>query len=230
LLGKIREKHDEHLCAIKICKERVAAEKLFEKSNGSWKDFVKLRDDKLIELRSLCGLLSGLGHNGKKLTLGCLISESKAKEEQVIMMKMLDNLIFPPTELCYNNGSQMCAEALSVEKKLHFDEQEISWNQWFSSSKCDFDTSEESGSSIENAEFKICMKCFNCLGTFDKKKPKDVPWQALINNSWQGIIPPELQACSSDNISKLDGLTMIELSMICLYNPITFLKMLPSGK
>ena len=52
-----------------------------------------------------------------------------------------------------------------------------------------------------------------------------------INDSWQGIIPAELQAFTHefDGPLKRFGLTIIELSMICIYNPITFLKMLPSG-
>ena len=232
LVKKVRDKYGEHLCAISSCKVTIVAQNFLKMSAGSWNNFIKLRDDEMIKLRSLCGLLSGLGHDGSKLTLGCLVSEAIAKEEQLAIKSMLDQLVYPPNELSFENAWIMLInhneEGLSIEKQRHSEEQDILWNELLSPKE--FDNSEGSISSIDDTNFKICAECYDSLSTFDRKKPKDLPWQALINNSWQGNIPPELQACSADNISKLDGLTMIELSMICLYNPITFLKMLPSGK
>ena len=72
----------------------------------------------------------------------------------------------------------------------------------------------------------ICSECY---------KSKTIPDGALINDTWQGVIPPELRMFTSDfeDAAVKDaelGLTTIELSMICLYNPITFLKMLPAGE
>ena len=58
----------------------------------------------------------------------------------------------------------------------------------------------------------ICWDCFGYL-KYDK-----VPTKALVNGTWPGLVPPELQDLSN-----------IEISMISIYNNICILKMLPSG-
>ena len=53
-----------------------------------------------------------------------------------------------------------------------------------------------------------------------------VPKQALINGTWQGIIPEVLRFQSVDFP---EGLNMVEMSMICLYCPLSYMTMLSSG-
>ena len=145
------------------------AKNILEMSGGSWNNFIKLRDDEMIKLSSLCGLLSGLGHDGSKLTLGCSISEAIAKEKQVAIKSMLDQLIYPPNELSFENAVIMLmnhnTEGLSIERKLHAEEQDILWNELLSPKE--FDNSDESISSTDNANFKICAECYDSLSTFD---------------------------------------------------------------
>ena len=50
-----------------------------------------------------------------------------------------------------------------------------------------------------------------------------IPNKSLINYTWQGLIPGELQF-KSDEFP--DGLNMVELSMICLFCPISYMTML----
>jgi hypothetical protein len=233
LLEPVREKFKFRFAEILACKkslqEAAFSNSLIQKSAGNWNLFQKLRNDSMIEIRSLCGLLSGLGHDGKKLTLGCLISNSIADEESAHISNMLDKLIYPVCEEDYIKAvtSSTSLSDLTLERQRHSIEQEHQWSLWFSAKDFDKSTSETS----DNAHFKVCAKCYDGLSTSLKKDTSDVPWQALINDSWQGVIPPELQAFSHefDGPLKRFGLTIIELSMICLYNPITFLKMLPSG-
>jgi hypothetical protein len=230
LLEPVREKFKSRLAEILACKkdlqEAEFVNSLILKSAGNWGSFQKLRDDSMVEIRSLCGLLSGLGHDGEKLSLGCLISSSLADEESAHISSMLDRLIYPVCEEDYFKAATSLSD-LSYERQRHFKEQEHQWNLWFSAKDFDKSTSDAS----DNTHFKVCAKCYDGLSTSHKNKTSDVPWQALINDSWQGIVPPELQTFTHEFDGPLQrfGLTIIELSMICLYNPITFLKMLPSG-
>lgn len=230
LLEPVREKFKFRFAEILACKKDLQevefSNSLIIKSAGNWSSFQKLRDDSMVKIRSLCGLLSGLGRDGKKITLGCLISNSLADEEIAKISIMLDKLIYPVCEEDYIKAATSLND-LTLERQRHFNEQEHQWNLW--SSAKDFDKSNSVAS--DNAHFKVCASCYDGLSASCKKKTSDVPWQALINDSWQGIIPPELQAFTHefDDPLKRFGLTIIELSMICLYNPITFLKMLPSG-
>jgi hypothetical protein len=239
LLEPVREKFKCRLDKILACKrslqEAAFSNSLILKSAevnsaGNWNLFQKLRNDSMIEIRSLYGLLSGLGHDGKKLTLGCLISDSLADEESTHISNMLDKLIYPVCEEDYikaGTSSTSLSDLTQEKHQRHTNEQEHQWSLWCSVNDFEKSTSD----ACDNAHFKICAKCYNGLSTCHKKKTSDVPWQALINDSWQGIIPPELQAFTHEFDSPLKrfGLTIIELSMICIYNPITFIKMLPSG-
>ncbi len=63
----------------------------------------------------------------------------------------------------------------------------------------------------------VCTECYNCL------RCHKIPKKALMNNTWQGLIPPELQF-KTDEFP--DGLNMVELSMICIYCPITYMTMI----
>jgi len=69
----------------------------------------------------------------------------------------------------------------------------------------------------------ICSSCYKCLRS---KKANGVPKNALINGTWQGIIPACLRFKSE---ASPDGLNLVELSMICLYSPISYLTMLKGG-
>ena len=66
----------------------------------------------------------------------------------------------------------------------------------------------------------ICSSCYKCLRS---KKASGVPKNALINGTWQGVIPACLRFKSE---ASPDGLNLVELSMICLYSPISYLTML----
>jgi len=70
-----------------------------------------------------------------------------------------------------------------------------------------------------------CAICKNCFKILNKNTPA-VPKNALINGTWQGTIPECLQFMSNEFPN---GLNMVEMSMICLYCPISYLTMLPSG-
>ena len=61
----------------------------------------------------------------------------------------------------------------------------------------------------------VCKACYRAL--------PGVPKQALINYTWQGLIPTQLRF-KSDEFP--DGLNMVELSMICLFCPISYMTML----
>ena len=68
----------------------------------------------------------------------------------------------------------------------------------------------------------ICKDCFKCLNQYHPVVPK----QALINGTWQGKIPDVLRfQC----LEFPDGLNMVEMSMICLYCPLSYMTMLSSG-
>ena len=75
LLEPVREKFKCRLDKILACKrslqEAAFSNSLILKSAevnsaGNWNLFQKRRNDSMIEIRSLCGLLSGLGYDGKK--------------------------------------------------------------------------------------------------------------------------------------------------------------------
>ena len=68
----------------------------------------------------------------------------------------------------------------------------------------------------------ICKDCFKSLNMIHPVIPK----QALINGTWQGTIPEVLRFQSADDP---EGLNMVEMSMICLYCPLSYMTMLPSG-
>jgi len=66
----------------------------------------------------------------------------------------------------------------------------------------------------------ICKSCYKSI------KYGSVPKNALINHTWQGLTPPALQFVS-DGFP--EGLNMVEVSMICLYCPISYITMLSGG-
>ena len=66
----------------------------------------------------------------------------------------------------------------------------------------------------------VCRTCNKALAK------KELPKNALVNDTWQGLIPPELQC--KDPWHE-DGLNPVEQSLICILNPITSICMLPSG-
>ena len=63
----------------------------------------------------------------------------------------------------------------------------------------------------------VCKECYQAL------HKERVPRKALINYTWQGLIPPELQMKTDEHP---DGLNMVELSMVCLFCPITYVTLL----
>jgi hypothetical protein len=73
-----------------------------------------------------------------------------------------------------------------------------------------------------NGATAICTDCFQCL----RKKSQKMPQNALINDTWQGTIPDVLQFKSEECPN---GLNLVEMSMICLYCPITYITMLKGG-
>jgi len=71
-----------------------------------------------------------------------------------------------------------------------------------------------------DGKLAMCEQCFKSL------KYGKVPKNALINHTWQGLVPPELQF-KTDLFP--EGLNMVEVSMICLYCPISYITMLNGG-
>ena len=65
-----------------------------------------------------------------------------------------------------------------------------------------------------------CAVCKDCYKSLDKGK---IPKRALMNDTWQGLIPPELQMKTDEFPG---GLNMVELSMVCIYCPLTYVTLL----
>jgi len=74
------------------------------------------------------------------------------------------------------------------------------------------DSTEGSSDGLHAKPNFICKKCVGEL------KTKELPREALINGTWQGLVPEELQ-----------GLNLIEMSMIPYYNAITIMGHLKGG-
>lgn len=68
----------------------------------------------------------------------------------------------------------------------------------------------------------ICKSCYKSL---HRMKPV-IPKNALINDTWQGLIPPELQYRCEEHPK---GLNKVEMSMVCLFCPISYMTILKGG-
>lgn len=222
LLTPVRERYAHRCKAIESLKQQVLDKNhsnLFINSS-CWEEYSKLRDEAMmdktmVDLRSKCGLLSGLGRHPDKLSQGCLLPPDEAEKDSQETNAHLDKLIYPTTQDEYKD--------LHKIPTLHMQQQKLDAE----AKQCDLLRPAVLGDvEYSNANFMICSECY---------KSKTIPDGALINDTWQGVIPPELRMFTSDfeDAAVKDaelGLTTIELSMICLYNPITFLKMLPAGE
>jgi hypothetical protein len=70
----------------------------------------------------------------------------------------------------------------------------------------------------------LCETCHRCL--VSKDPSKRVPPHALVNGTWQGAVPPELRF---ESVEYPDGLNLVEMSMIAIYNPILTVTILTGG-
>ena len=71
------------------------------------------------------------------------------------------------------------------------------------------------------ALFETCHPCL-----VSKDASRRIPPHALVNGTWQVAVPPELRF---ESVEHPDGLNLVEMSMIAIYNPILTVTILTGG-